>query len=322
MTTFKEIRGTAIQVVSSDPANPIEGQIWYNSSSGTLKGSQYSETWSAGGNMNTARDFAGAFGTQTASLIFGAQTPVTITTTESYNGTSWTAVNSLNNAVAQSRGVGIQTAGLSIGGYEGPPGQNTNRTESWNGTSWTATGNYIGSIASIYAFGTQTAAIGAGGYQGPAYVNSTASWSGSSWTSLPATISSNRGYGGSAGTQTAGLIFTGQEAPGKTTVTQSWNGTSWTTLPATMNTGRSALGYAGIQTAALGFGGYSTAVSAATEIWNGTSWRSTTNLPTAFETVAGSGTSASALSAGGTPPVTTSSNEWNAGLLTKTVTVS
>ncbi len=38
MTTFKEIRGTAIRVVSTDPTNPETGQIWYNSSSGTLKG--------------------------------------------------------------------------------------------------------------------------------------------------------------------------------------------------------------------------------------------------------------------------------------------
>jgi len=164
MAQYTGIQGQNILIVSSDPSNPTEGQIWYNTTSNLLKGSKYVESWAAGGNMNTARDFAGAFGTQTASLIFGTQTPVTSTATESYNGTSWTAVNSLNNAVAQSRGVGIQTAGLSIGGYEGPPGSETNRTESWNGTSWTATGNYIGAIASIYACGTQTAASGAGGY--------------------------------------------------------------------------------------------------------------------------------------------------------------
>jgi hypothetical protein len=38
MTTFKGIRGTTIEVLSSDPTTPEEGQIWYNSSSGTLKG--------------------------------------------------------------------------------------------------------------------------------------------------------------------------------------------------------------------------------------------------------------------------------------------
>ncbi len=38
MTTFKEIRGTTIEVVSSDPSNPELVQTWYNNSSGTLKG--------------------------------------------------------------------------------------------------------------------------------------------------------------------------------------------------------------------------------------------------------------------------------------------
>jgi hypothetical protein len=40
MTTFKEIRGTAVQSVSTDPSNPEVGQIWYNNSIGVLKGYQ------------------------------------------------------------------------------------------------------------------------------------------------------------------------------------------------------------------------------------------------------------------------------------------
>jgi hypothetical protein len=60
MTTFKEIRGTAIQSVSTDPSNPESGQIWYNNSIGVLKG--YALTagvWAAGGNMGTARSGIG-----------------------------------------------------------------------------------------------------------------------------------------------------------------------------------------------------------------------------------------------------------------------
>jgi hypothetical protein len=38
MTTFKEISGQLIRTLSSDPANPQEGQIWYNSTIGVLKG--------------------------------------------------------------------------------------------------------------------------------------------------------------------------------------------------------------------------------------------------------------------------------------------
>jgi hypothetical protein len=51
MTTFKEIRGTAIESVSSDPSNPEVGQIWYNNSIGVLKGYQsIGGAWASGGN--------------------------------------------------------------------------------------------------------------------------------------------------------------------------------------------------------------------------------------------------------------------------------
>jgi hypothetical protein len=56
MTTFKEIRGTAIESVSSDPTNPEVGQIWYNNSIGVLKGYALgAAAWASGGNMATAR---------------------------------------------------------------------------------------------------------------------------------------------------------------------------------------------------------------------------------------------------------------------------
>ena len=38
MTTYKEIKGTQIEVVSSDPSNPVEGQVWYNSTDQAVKG--------------------------------------------------------------------------------------------------------------------------------------------------------------------------------------------------------------------------------------------------------------------------------------------
>ncbi len=38
MTTYKEKKGTSIQIVSSDPSNPIVGQMWYNTSTNLLKG--------------------------------------------------------------------------------------------------------------------------------------------------------------------------------------------------------------------------------------------------------------------------------------------
>ena len=41
MSTFKEIRGQLIKSVSSDPANAGGGDMWYNSTSQTLKGSEF-----------------------------------------------------------------------------------------------------------------------------------------------------------------------------------------------------------------------------------------------------------------------------------------
>ena len=38
MATYKEIKGTAVQNVAGDPSNPVEGQVWYNTTSTTLKG--------------------------------------------------------------------------------------------------------------------------------------------------------------------------------------------------------------------------------------------------------------------------------------------
>ena len=50
MATYKDIKGTSIEVVSSDPSNPVLGQIWYNTTSQSLKGVELGvEGWSTGG---------------------------------------------------------------------------------------------------------------------------------------------------------------------------------------------------------------------------------------------------------------------------------
>jgi hypothetical protein len=74
MASYKEIFGTNIEVLASDPANPVQGQVWYNSTDNVVKGAGATTAgaWATGGNLNTARrlNLAGA-GTQTAALAFG-----------------------------------------------------------------------------------------------------------------------------------------------------------------------------------------------------------------------------------------------------------
>jgi hypothetical protein len=90
MATYKEIHGTDIEVIASDPSNPVVGQVWYNTTTQQLKGYRQvmGNAWATGGNLNTARFGLTGNGTQTAALGFGGATGTASAITESYNGSS------------------------------------------------------------------------------------------------------------------------------------------------------------------------------------------------------------------------------------------
>ena len=71
-------------------------------------------------------------------VAFGGSVPPGSNLVESYDGTSWSEVNELNNGRTYPDGAGTATAGLAIGGA---PGAHKNATagyvESWDGTNWT-----------------------------------------------------------------------------------------------------------------------------------------------------------------------------------------
>ena len=322
MTTFKEIRGTAIQSVSTDPTNPEVGQIWYNSSSGTLKGYVFAtvNAWSAGGNMNTGRSDMGSAGIQTAALAFGGYTGSDSAASESYNGTSWTSTPSLNTArSALSAGiVGTQTAALASFGY--PSGSNSTATESWNGTSWTTVNSGNTARRALGGVGLQTAALSFGGFT-TANSAATESWNGTSWTTVNS-LNTPRRRGGAIGIQSAALYATGTDGSTAISSMSSWDGTSWTASPASVNTAREGSNGAGTQTAGLIFGGGGP--STATELWNGTSWTTNpTGLATARYEMGSAGTQTTALAFGGGPGNLSATEEWNTtALQTKTITVS
>ena len=88
MTTYKEIRGTNIEAVASDPSNPVEGQVWYNTTTNFVKGKIINPgSWATGGNLNTARNNGGlaGCGSQTSALAFGGATPDVTQATEEWN---------------------------------------------------------------------------------------------------------------------------------------------------------------------------------------------------------------------------------------------
>ena len=181
MATYKEIHGTVIETVTSDPSNPVNGQVWYNSTDQVLKGftSNPAGAWATGGNMNTARsDLAGA-GTQTSALVIAGYPNRAIV--ESYDGSSWTEVGDLNTGREGLAGFGqSNTASIAAGGRN--PG-NVAVAESWDGSSWTEVGDLNSARFgfNISGAGTQTSGLVTSGYP-PSSL--TESWNGSSWTEV------------------------------------------------------------------------------------------------------------------------------------------
>ena len=105
------------------------------SGTGVAETYEYDGTdWTAGGDVNNARAYHAAMGTQTAGLICGGN-PV-MAHSEEYDGSSWTEGSNLNDARQYMASAGTQTAGLeSMGGNA--VGATTGNTEEYNGTSWT-----------------------------------------------------------------------------------------------------------------------------------------------------------------------------------------
>jgi hypothetical protein len=275
MTTYYETYGQKVQYLASDPAAPEIGQVWYNSTSATLKvrTATTSGTWATSPNLNAISRAGGAAGIKTAALTFGATgTPGSAPTliSQSWNDTVWTTTPSLPRGGDYTSGFGTQTSAVSAG--DGRP-VGANYSNIWNGTSWTATGNTTQYGYAGVGLGIQTAGMLASRSDGGPQ-NYVELFNGSTWSDNPADLNTARSNAMASGTQTTALIFGGD---GSSTATESYNGTSWTTL-SPLNTGRSEGGGSGTQTDSICYGGYAApSPTGATELWNGTSW---TNNPT------------------------------------------
>ena len=313
MTTYKDIRGTHIKTVTSDPPAPVNGQMWYNSTTQIMKGftENPAGAWSSGGNLNTARMISGGAGTRDTSLIIGGQTlTATIANTELYNGSAFSEVADLSDTRGAMGAGGTSTSAMCAGGES--PGQST-AFEYWNGSSWSngpalngARRYLAGSIESA------TAGIVHGGITPSSTpgTGATELYNGSSWTEVNDLNNPRRSHCG-AGTSTAGLAFGGYD--GTTALyTESWNGSSWTELN-DLSGPKGWGGAFGTQTSALASQGTTV------EDWDGTSWTSGTSNSTNKTNRSGNGTTAAGMLTGGEPQPSPATEEWTAPA-TNTVT--
>ena len=313
MAEYKGIHGTKIQNYTTDPDNPITGQVWYNETSQTMK-FQYPTTiaaWSTGGNLNTARSSINGAGTTSSGLAFGG--PGTVIT-ESYNGSAWTEVNDLNTARYVGASFGTSTPFIFAAGYNGS--SNVTNVESWDGTNWTEVNDVNTARRGVHGGGTSTSGIIAGGTGGLGNVET---WNGTSWTETTDLNTPRTSAQMSATDSTAAVVYGGYNPGSSTTIAlnELWNGSSWTEVN-DLNTARSNARGVGTATAGLVFAGYKDTPApaanispAATELWNGTSWSNDTAQPTPVRNMAGGGTSSDAFGAGGYTTVNVATTlEW------------
>ena len=288
MTTFKEIQGRNIRSYTTNPDNPLEGQMWYNSTSQVLKGVVASGAWSSAAPQIYTNFGGGRAGTQTAALGAGgyagnAPSGPTSSTTE-YDGSSWSLhPASLTTGRGALNGCGTQTAAAVFGGQGPYPGPG-NATEEFNGSSWTNGGDLNAGRRNYFGAGTQTAALCAGGFDAGAAMNESEEYNGSIWAAGN-TLGTAVYYNVGTGTQTAALSIGGYTPPvypNSQNETEEYDGTSWT-AGGTMGTRRAYAGAFGSQTDAIVAGGSGppSSVTANVEQYNGTSWTEINNISVA-----------------------------------------
>ena len=306
MTTYKEIFGKPIKVLTADPA-PTPVSITVTAAGGAYyidgvlqktlelyEGNTYIFTYPSAHPFRfaTAADAAGS-SEYTTGVTVDSSTQITIVVASGAPNLFYYCTNHNNMG-------GTILTPASPSEYEGQIWYNETTgkfrsiisTSAWSSGSALNTGRY-----SAGGGGPQTAAIVAGGNLQSGTTATTELYNGSGWAVAPNMNTSRGGLGSSKdGSQTAHLVFGGSS---NSTATESFNGSAWTTTPNSLNTGKDYTSGAGTSTAALNAGRWGPPMIGNTEEWNGSSWSEQNDLNTARGDMASFGTQTAAIFAGG-----------------------
>jgi len=281
MADYININGNNIPIRASDPSNPIQGEVWYNTTTNALKGQGFATaSVASSGNVNTARTQLGGVGTLTAGVIYGGEDPALTGATENFDGTTWTNSGTAPATKSDMHSSGTQTAALWGGGSPSSSG-----SYEYDGSTWTAGGNmtFAGRDFTGGSAGILTAALQIGGFINPGNYSSTMQeYDGTSWANIPQTFPTAPNTGGfaSCGTQTAALSSGG---PGGATDNLSWDGSTWTTEN-NLSIGSSAAVQLGTTNDAIHMTGHPASpptYGVEIQIWDGTCW---SQSPASFST--------------------------------------
>ena len=345
MATYSNLHGRRVNVVSSNPSNPQEGEVWYNSTLQQLKGYVLgTAVWTSGGNLNTKRS-ATVAGTTTAGLAsFGYIYPPSSpeggsNVTEEYNGTAWTTVNTANTPRYQVNSTGTQTAAVAFGGFAGAgstpgggPYSVTTAFESYNGTTWTnLTGAPTAKAGDAPMAGTSTALVQVAGIVDTSGTpsNQVQEYNGS-WSAGENYPASTQGTS-AAGTLTASVFMGGAtNAPGSSKLDTAfeYDGTDFSSTGSIPAASTSLGGRTGTQTASI-FAGGTSPLNNTTLEYNGSVFAVNPATPVSGRPSIGQGkmsgtsnTAAIVAGAGSTPTMTATEEFAGAELAIKTLTTS
>jgi len=306
MTTYKEIFGKPIKVLTADPA-PTPVSITVTAAGGAYyidgvlqktlelyEGNTYIFTYPSAHPFRfaTAADAAGS-SEYTTGVTVDSSTQITIVVASGAPNLFYYCTNHNNMG-------GTILTPASPSEYEGQIWYNgtTGKFRSIVSTSsWSSGAPMTTGIYSAGGGGPQTAAIVAGGLTQTGSTATTELYNGSGWSGAPNMNTSRGGLGSSKdGSQTAHLVFGGGS---NSTATESFNGSAWTTTPNSLNTGKGYTSGAGTSTAALNAGRWGPPMIGNTEEWNGSSWSEQNDLNTARGDMASFGSQTAAIFAGG-----------------------
>ena len=243
---------------------------------------------------------------------------------------AWTAGATMGSGAYLMRGLGIQTAGLSVGGMTVQPGTTTNTVQEYDGSTWTAITNFPQTVTGLGCFGTATAVVtGAGaGPTVPGHNKQTYLWNGGSWSTGNAQ-NTPRNYAANtaASPGTSGIFTQGNYPPG-TSNTENYDGICWSVGGARNYAAIWSTASGANANEALAWGGYTIpggALSTICESYDGTAWTGTPSLATGRSGQGGLGTNAGSLSIGGTPPASpyipgTATEQWDLTSTVQTIT--
>jgi len=314
MSTYKKEVGTAVQNNAGDYTGAVEGQLWYNSTAGSFQFRSFTTAgaWATTTAMNTTRwgGAASSVSPQSSAIMATGASTVSDVNTESWNGSSWTELNNVNEGRYGVWGTGTTTSMIFFGGND--PGSSPTAsgdrasTELWNGTNWTEV-NDMNSVKRYPggAGADSTNSLSFGSFNGTVKITNTETWNGTCWSEVNDLNTPKSSVAGIGADNTAALCVGGNvgDSPNVngSAETELWNGTCWAGVN-DLNTARRDLGGAGTNTLGLVFGGLKPPGTwyGVTESWNGTSWTEDGDLNTAREiTGQASGTSTAALACGG-----------------------